>query len=68
MSNYGNVIEFYLADIYNVCCNLVREQELANRLTRQTFIDFYDRYENVKSDWIYLELVSTAKKLAEHIR
>lgn len=65
MPNYDEVIGFYLKDIYKVCFYFVKDQEAAMRLTRQTFMDFYDRYENVKTDWIYWELVSTAKRLAE---
>ena len=64
MSSYDDIIDSYLNDVYKLCFYLVREQELASLLTRQTFMDFYDRYENVKSDWIFWELVCTAKRLS----
>ena len=68
LSNFDEVIDSYLNDVYKICFYFLRDQELASQITRQTFLNFYDRYENVKSDWIYWELVSTAKKLSEECK
>lgn len=65
MANFDDVIDFYLHDIYKICFYLVQDQKLAHKLTRQTFLEFYDRFENVKEGLVFAELVSITKKLAE---
>lgn len=65
MSNFDDVIDSYLQDIYRISLYLVRDEELAQKITRQAFLEFYDRFEEVKEELIFEELANTAKKLAD---
>ena len=65
LSNFDDVIDTYLQDIYRISLYLVRDEELAQKITRQAFLEFYDRFEEVKEELIFAELANTAKKLAE---
>ena len=58
MSNFDDIIDANLQDIYKICFDLVHEQKLARKLTHEAFFKIYDYYENVKEDMMFAELVN----------
>ena len=61
---FNTVYKSYATDIYRVCLHLTEDEEKAQEIMQQVFVNFYNRSENVDLDYAFAYLVCTAKKLA----
>lgn len=61
---FNTVYKSYATDIYRVCLHLTEDEERAQEIMQQVFVNFYNRSENVDLDYAFAYLVCTAKKLA----
>ena len=58
---FGVLYQLYIKDIYKVCLHLTKNEEQAQEIAKQTFVDFYHHFEKVSSDCVLAYLVNTAK-------
>ena len=61
---FGVLYQLYIKDIYKVCLHLTMNEEQAQEIAKQTFVNFYEHFENVSSDCVFAYLVNTAKVFA----
>ena len=61
---FGVLYQSYISDIYKVCLYLTKDEEQAQEIAKQTFVNFYDHFENVSSECVFAYLVNTAKAFA----
>jgi len=61
---FGALYQSYISDIYKVCLYLTKDEEQAQEIAKQTFVNFYDHFENVSSECVFAYLVNMAKGFA----
>lgn len=61
---FGALYQSYIKDIYKVCLHLTKDEEQAQEIAKQIFMNFYDHFENVSSECVFAYLVNMAKGFA----
>ena len=61
---FGVLYQLYIKDIYKVCLHLTMNEEQAQEIAKQTFVNFYEHFENVSSDCVFSYCVSSYWKAA----
>lgn len=56
----------YAKDVYRVCLHLTGNEEDAQDVTQQTFVNFYNRCEDIDSDCTFAYLVCTAENFSRN--
>lgn len=60
---FDSIYRSYVDDIYRVCLYFVKDAYLAQDITQQTFLNFYEHFENVKPEFMRAYLIRTAKNM-----
>lgn len=63
---FDAIYKAYADDIYRVCLCYVKDKDAAQELTIQTFLEFYDYFEDVTQELVRAYLVHTARRLADN--
>lgn len=63
---FDKIYESYADDIYKVCLHYLKDKELAKEIMQQTFLEFYDYFENVEQEYTRAYLIHTAKDLIDN--
>ena len=70
--NYGRkreqldkIYRVYADDIYRVCLHYTKDEQLAQDVMQETFLDYYNNFENLSWECAYAYLVYKAKELAD---
>lgn len=50
-------------DVFHVCLYIAKDEELAEEMTQQAFVNFYERFESVKLECARAYIVRSAKNL-----
>lgn len=53
-------------DIYKVCLYITKDERKAQKIACQTFVIFYDQFQNINERCIFSYMVKTAKELANN--
>lgn len=61
--SFDKLYRSYADNIYKVCLHLTENEDLAQDIMQQTFINAYDYFEDVNPNCIYAYLVRAAKNL-----
>ena len=65
MKRFEQVSELYLSEVYRVSYYFVRDEEVASKITRKAFLEFYKNMENIREELYKATLICGAKRLAE---
>lgn len=65
---FEEIYQMYANDLYRVCLYFAKEEGLAQEIFEQTFIDFYNYFEEINPDCMFAYLVRAAKDLFYELR
>ncbi len=60
---FEKIYKFYVDDIYRICLYYSKDEEVANDVTIQVFMELYKMFDEVDSKHIFSFLVHKAKEL-----
>lgn len=60
---FSKIYQDYSDDVYRICVYLVKDKKLALEVMQQTFVDFYEFFENVAPESILSYLINIATNL-----
>ena len=60
---FDSIFRMYVEDVYRACLYVSRNEDLAQEVTQQAFVNFYERFEEVKPECVKAYLIRAAKNL-----
>lgn len=60
---FDNIFRMYVEDVYHACLYVSRNEDLAQEVTQQAFVNFYERFEEVKPECVKAYLIRAARNL-----
>lgn len=60
---FDSIYRAYADDIFKLCYYFTRDREMAQDLAQQTFIKFYDRFEDIDPEYMQAYLMRMARNL-----
>ena len=61
--SFDSIYLRYTEDVYRACLYLCRNEDLAQEVTQQAFINFYERFDEVKPECLKAYLIRAARNL-----
>ncbi len=62
-AKFDSIYRAYADDVFKVCLYFAKDYDIAQDLAQQTFINFYDHFENVKIENTHAYLIRIARNL-----
>ena len=63
---FDGIYRAYVEDVYKACLYMTKNEDLSQEMTQQAFVNYYERFEKVKPDYIKAYLVQSAKNLIKN--
>lgn len=63
---FDGIYRTYVEDVYKACLYMTKNEDLSQEMTQQAFVNYYERFEQVKPDYIKAYLVQSAKNLIKN--
>ena len=63
---FGELYEIYMDDIYRVCLHFAKNEDVAQDVMQQTFVNFYEHMDEVGVEYAKAYLVTTARNLTNN--
>lgn len=63
---YEAVYQSYFEDVYRVCLHLTKDEEQARDCSQETFIKFYEQFQDVDKNCAFAYLVRIAKNVVHN--
>lgn len=60
---FDNIYRSYAVEVFHACLYMAKDVELAEEMTQQAFVNFYERFETVKLECAKTYIVRSAKNL-----
>lgn len=61
--SFDSIYESYAVDVYHACLYLTSDESLAEEMTQQAFVNFYESKEEVKPECVRAYLIRAARNL-----
>ena len=62
---FDEIYNNYANDVYRVCLYFTRDKAEAQKIAEQTFIEFYDEFEEINPEYWSAHLICKARDLAK---
>ena len=63
---FDSIYRTYAEDVYRACLYLSRNEDLAQEVTQQAFVNFYERFEKTKPECVKAYLIRAAQNLMKN--